>query len=199
MNFWDQRFAEPGYKYGTTPNVFLRDQAPRLSPASHVLVPGDGEGRNGVWLAEQGHVVTSVDNSKVGLQKACDLAASRGVALGTELVDLADWVPPVSSFDAVVLIFTHLPDAIRKRAHRNLAHGVRSGGWLILEAFHPAQLAHTSGGPKDVDLLYAPARLVADFDGLVSPVLTWDGEVMLDEGDDHQGLAHVTRWVAQKL
>jgi len=78
MNFWDQRFTEPGYKYGTEPNAFLREQATRLSPASSVLVPGDGEGRNGVWLAEQGLAVTSVDNSAVGLKKAGDLAAARG-------------------------------------------------------------------------------------------------------------------------
>ena len=70
MNLWDQRFAEPGYKYGLEPNAFLREQATRLAPASSVLVPGDGEGRNGVWLAEQGHNVTSVDYSAVGLQKS---------------------------------------------------------------------------------------------------------------------------------
>ena len=83
MNFWDQRFAEPGFKYGTEPNAFLKEQASRLPPASAVLVPGDGEGRNGVWLAGQGHRVTSVDSSAVGLQKARELAAHRGVALST--------------------------------------------------------------------------------------------------------------------
>ena len=50
MKFWDQRFAEPGYKYGTEPNAFLLQQAARLAPASQVLVPGDGEGRNGCLL-----------------------------------------------------------------------------------------------------------------------------------------------------
>lgn len=69
MNFWDQRFAEPGYKYGTEPNAFLREQATRFAPHSQILVPGDGEGRNGVWLAQQGHSVTSVDSSAVGLQR----------------------------------------------------------------------------------------------------------------------------------
>lgn len=121
LNFWDQRFAEPGYKYGTEPNAFLREQATRLAPASRVLVPGDGEGRNGVWLAEQGHAVTSVDASAVGLQKARELAASRGVALATELADLSDWAPEAASLDAVILIYTHLPSAIRQGAHRRLA------------------------------------------------------------------------------
>ncbi|MDD2925705.1 class I SAM-dependent methyltransferase [Rhodoferax sp.] len=199
MNFWDQRFSEPGFKYGTEPNAFLRDCAARLAPASQILVPGDGEGRNGVWLAGQGHGVTSVDSSAVGLGKAAELAAQRGVPLNTQLVDLADWAPAETSVDAVVLIYTHLPSAFRQRAHQALAHGLKPGGWLILEAFHPAQLAHASGGPKDVDMLYTPEQLTTDFAGLLSPVLAWHGETTLSEGPGHQGLAHVTRWLGQRL
>ena len=199
LNFWDQRFAEPGFKYGTEPNAFLMEQASRLPAASAVLVPGDGEGRNGVWLAAQGHRVTSVDSSAVGLQKARELAAGRGVALTTELVDLADWSPAPDSFDAVVLIYTHLPDAIRRGAHRRLAHSMKRGGHLVLEAFHPNQLNYTSGGPKDADMLYTPAQLDADFDGLMRPVLSWCGEVTLSEGPGHQGPAFVTRWVGVRL
>lgn len=199
MNFWDQRFAGPDYKYGTEPNAFLCEQATRLKPAGQVLVPGDGEGRNGVWLAQQGYSVTSVDASAVGLQKARELAASRGVALSTELVDLADWAPPLASVAGVVLIYTHLPSTIRKRAHRALAQGLSKGGCLILEAFHPAQLSFDSGGPKDTDMLYTPELLSADFDGLLAPVLAWQGEIRLSEGGGHQGLAHVTRWVGQRF
>lgn len=198
MNFWDQRFTEPGYKYGTEPNAFLREQAARLHSASRVLVPGDGEGRNGVWLAEQRHTVLSVDSSEVGLQKARALAVSRGVSLPTERVDLADWAPEADSLDAVVLIYTHLPSAIRSAAHRRLAEGLQSGGWLILEAFHPAQLAHSSGGPKDADMLYTPELLDADFAGLLAPALVWQGETTLSEGPGHRGLAHVTRWVGRR-
>jgi SAM-dependent methyltransferase len=199
MNFWDQRFAEPGFKYGTEPNAFLVEAARRLAPASVVLVPGDGEGRNGVWLAEQGHAVTSVDNSSVGLQKAQTLAAERGVTLTTALVDLADWSPQPGSVDAVVLIYVHLPGSIRLRAHRALAQWLKPGGWLILEAFHPQQLQHASGGPKDVDMLYTPEQLTAEFDGLLKPALAWQGETTLAEGPGHQGLAHVTRWLGQRI
>ena len=198
MNFWDQRFAEPGYKYGLEPNAFLRDQASRLSPASAVLVPGDGEGRNGVWLAEQGHAVKAVDSSAVGLQKEGELAARRGVAYTGELADLSDWAPEAASLDAVALIYTHLPSAIRQSVHRRLAQGLKPGGWLILEAFHPAQLQHASGGPKDAGMLYMPEQLSADFDGLLSSVLAWQGKITLSEGPGHQGLAHVTRWVGQR-
>lgn len=199
MNFWDQRFSEPGYKYGTEPNAFLREQAARLAPASDVLVPGDGEGRNGVWLAEQGHQVTSVDYSPVGLEKARALADLHGVRLATACVDLADWGPPAGALDAVVLVYTHLPGAIRRVAHRRLALGLRPGGWMLLEAFHPEQLAHGSGGPKDVDMLYTPEQLDADFAGLLRCEQSWHGEIQLSEGPGHQGLAHVTRWLGQRL
>lgn len=198
MNVWDQRFAGADYQYGTQPNAFLREQAARLAPASRVLVPGDGEGRNGVWLAQQGHAVTAVDSSAVGLDKARALAAQRGVGLDTRLADLADWCPEPGAWDAVVLVYTHLPAGIRAAAHRRLAAALRPGGWLILEAFHPLQLGHASGGPRDAELLYTPAGLDADFAEVLVSVCAWHGETVLDEGPGHQGLAHVTRWVGRR-
>jgi SAM-dependent methyltransferase len=198
MNFWDERFSEPGFKYGTQPNAYLQAQASRFQSPARLLVPGDGEGRNGVWLAEQGHDVVSVDNSSVGLKKASGLAASRGVPLTTALVDLSDWAPPQSSFDAVILIYTHLPKAIRQRAHRALAQGLKPGGILLLEAFHPKQLAFASGGPKDLEMLYTPELMSEDFAGLMESPETWHGETELSEGPGHQGRAHVTRWLGRR-
>ena len=200
MTFWDQNFSAPGYKYGTEPNAFLREQAFRLQPGGRVLLPGDGEGRNGVWLAVQGHRVTSVDLSLVGLNKARQLAAGKGVELAILQADLADWTPEPASFDALVLTYVHLPPAIRASAHARLAAGLRDGGWLILEAFHPEQLAHASGGPRDVAMLYDLATLRADLAAAgLQEALAWEGQTMLDEGPGHQGLAHVTRYVAQKI
>lgn len=198
MNFWDQNFSVAGFKYGTAPNAFLVEQAHRLKPGSDVLVPGDGEGRNGVWLAQQGHRVTAMDGSVVGLQKAQALAAERGVSIHTVLGDLADWAPAPACFDAVVLTFVHLPPAIRAGAHQRLAAGLRSGGLLILEGFHPQQLRHRSGGPKDAAMLFTPELLRADFASQLEELMAWDGEVTLDEGPGHQGTAHVTRWIGQK-
>ncbi len=197
MTFWDQNFSAPGYKYGTEPNAFLREQAFRLPPGGRVLVPGDGEGRNGVWLATQGHQVTSVDLSLVGLRKAQQLASEKGVALNVLQADLADWAPEPGSFDAVVLTYVHLSPAIRAAAHARLAAGLRSGGCLILEAFHPGQLAHGSGGPKDPAMLYDLAMLRSDLAAAgLQELLAWECQVTLDEGPGHQGLAHVTRYVA---
>jgi 2-polyprenyl-3-methyl-5-hydroxy-6-metoxy-1,4-benzoquinol methylase len=197
MNFWDQNFSIDGYKYGTAPNAFLVEQQQRFQPGSAVLVPGDGEGRNGVWLAQQGHRVTAMDGSAVGLHKAQALATERGVAVQTVLGDLADWTPEPCSFDAVVLVFVHLPPAVRVGAHRRLAAALRPGGWLLLEGFHPQQLQHRSGGPKDPAMLFTPELLRDDFARLLEEELAWEGEVALDEGPGHQGLAHTTRWLGR--
>jgi 2-polyprenyl-3-methyl-5-hydroxy-6-metoxy-1,4-benzoquinol methylase len=158
------------------------EQQQRFKPGSVVLVPGDGEGRNGVWLAQQGHRVTATDGSAVGLNKEQALATERGVAMHTALGDLADWAPEPGSLDAVVLVFVHLPPAIRVGTHRRLAAALRPGGWLLLEGFHPQQLQHRSGGPKDPATLITPELLRDDFAGLLEEELAWQGEVALDEG-----------------
>jgi NAD(P)-dependent dehydrogenase (short-subunit alcohol dehydrogenase family) len=193
--FWDQRYAEPGFKYGTEPNAFLVAQAAALRAGSDIVLPGDGEGRNSVWLARQGHHVLAMDSSAVGLAKAAALARDQGVPLRTVQADLADWAPEVGSVDAVVLIYVHLPSAVRRGAHRRLAAALRSGGRLILEAFHPSQLGRTSGGPKDVDMLVTLADLRADFAGLLDEQAGEEVETVLSEGPGHQGPARITRWV----
>jgi len=203
MNYWDQRFAEAGFRYGTTANAFLREQASRLLPRSSVLVPGDGEGRNGVWLAQQGHRVTAVDGSSLGLAKARALAAERGVSIETAHADLSEWSPGEKSVDALVLIYVHFPPSVRATIHRTLLSALRVGGLLILEAFHPSQIGRTSGGPKDVTMLYTLDLLRADLaavpDSAFEELLAWEGETRLDEGPGHHGDALVTRLVARRI
>lgn len=197
MNFWDQNFSCEGYKYGEQPNAFLAEQAALWPAAGDVLLPGDGEGRNSVWLAQHGHRVLAMDSSQVGLAKAQALAAQRQVHIQTLLADLADWQPEPHSADALALIYLHLPVSLRAAAHQRLMTALRPGGWVVLEAFHPQQLAHTSGGPKDPSMLYTLDMLRQDFAGL-QEVLAYEGPTELNEGPGHQGLAHVTRWVGRK-
>lgn len=194
-HFWDTSYAIDGYKYGLQPNAFLVEQAAHLSAGARVVLPGDGEGRNGVWLARQGHAVSSLDGSAVGLSKARAQAAAHGVELETGHLDLAEWSPSPASVDAVVLTYVHLPPPLRSTVHRQAAQALRPGGRLILEAFHPDQLGRSSGGPKDVALLYRLETLRADFAGYLDEIVGWEGEIELDEGPGHQGLARVTRWV----
>jgi 2-polyprenyl-3-methyl-5-hydroxy-6-metoxy-1,4-benzoquinol methylase len=80
---WNERFSSEAYLFGTAPNAFLVSQRPLLQPGKTVLAVADGEGRNGVWLAEHGLDVLSIDFSPVALEKARKLASERGVRLRT--------------------------------------------------------------------------------------------------------------------
>ena len=195
---WDERYATPDFLYGTTPNQYLCAQSQRLAPASRVLVAADGEGRNGVWLAQQGHAVTSVDQSAVGQKKAITFARQRAVSVEFVCADLSRWSPPAASqYDAAIAIFGHFPAAIRPAIHATLARALRPGGLLILEAFHVKQLGRPLGGPKDPDMVYEPAVLQRDFASLTTLELT-EGIVLLDEGAKHQGEGYVVRFVGRR-
>jgi SAM-dependent methyltransferase len=199
MPSWDEEFSKPGYRYGTEPNGFLVEMAARLPPGARVIAAGDGEGRNGVWLATQGHRVLALDASEVGLAKARALAAERGVAIETATVDLSTYDPVPASADAVVLIFVHMPPAVRRAAHRNLVRALKPGGLVILEAFHRDQLGRTSGGPKDISMLFDLALLAEDFGPDIRVVHSFEGEVDLDEGRGHIGSGAVVRFVGVRV
>lgn len=196
-DFWDDRYGGRDYAYGTEPNAFLVSQRWRLDPGQEVLAVADGEGRNGVWLAQQGMKVTSVDASAVGLQKALRLALARGVMLRTTCADLLDWAWPCGTFDAVVSVFLHFPPAHRAAIHRAMLNAVRPGGLVILEAFRPEQLCLGSGGPPVREMLYDAATLRADFADAEIVTLE-DADPDLDEGPLHQGRAATVRLVARR-
>ncbi len=139
--FWDQRYAEPGFAFGETPNVFLLSQAARYHKGMQVLLPGDGEGRNGVFLAECGLKVTTVDASKIGVHKANFVAAERGVSLDAHCADLETWAWPHGVFDLVVSIFVHfLPDQ-RQRMHARMLQALKPGGILTPRSLYAAPTA----------------------------------------------------------
>ena len=197
QQMWDERFAESRPVYGQEPNDYLRAQAQRISPGARVLVPGDGYGRNGVWLARQGFYVHTVDLSPVGVERARNTAQATGLVMTIEVADLASWHWPVKAFDAVVSIFLHLPESLRVDCHRRMLEALVPGGLVILEAFTPAQLEHASGGPKHVELLYTAPMLRSDFAGAEVLELE-EREVVLQEGPLHRGPAAVVRATFRK-
>lgn len=191
-NFWDQRFEEEGFAYGEKPNRYLREQLDRLEPGS-LLLPAEGEGRNAVWAAARGWTVHAFDTSTVGRDKALAMARRRGVEITYELRSVADeLIDCEGRFDAVGLVFLHLLPEGRRDAHRAAARCLRPGGTLILEAFAKEQLERGTGGPRDLDLLYAIADLREDFAPLEIHSLE-RCEVELDEGRYHLGVASVIR------
>jgi len=193
---WDTRYTQPGYAFGTEPNDFLRAVAGQI-PSGAALCIGDGEGRNGVFLAEQRLAVTSLDASAVGMQKAAALAQARGVALATLVADLAHYQIQPAAWDAIVSIFVHLPPALRRQVHRQAAQGLKPGGVFVLEAYTPAQLSYGTGGPAAADLLMTLADLREDLAGLTLEV---GQELVRDvvEGIYHTGRAAVVQVLARK-
>ncbi len=194
---WDERYAGGGFQFGDSPNEYLVAQARRFRPGMAALAVGDGEGRNGVWLARQGLEVTSLDWSAIGMAKARDLAAAQGVPLETVVADAAAWDWPEARFDLIAWIYLHPPPADRALAAAGCRKALKPGGLLVLECFSPAQQGRRSGGPKLPELLWTRGIVEKEFAGLDVLELT-EGAIRLDEGLRHQGLAEVVRCVLRQ-
>jgi 2-polyprenyl-3-methyl-5-hydroxy-6-metoxy-1,4-benzoquinol methylase len=199
--FWDDRYGESGYAYGTAPNQFLIEQQHRLKSGMKTLVVGDGEGRNGVWLATQGLDVLSIDLSPVGLEKAQALASQHQVQIQTRCADLTTWDWVENTYDLVVSIYVHFAPEVRQQIHRSMLKTLKPGGLIVLEAFNLEQLQYQreydSGGPPIQEMLYQPEILREDFAGGKIMELT---EIIteLHEGRYHDGKASVIRLTLQK-
>ncbi|WP_038032655.1 class I SAM-dependent methyltransferase [Thermonema rossianum] len=192
--FWNERFAQKNFVYGTEPNAFFRQEIDRLSPG-HLLLPAEGEGRNAVYAAQKGWQVYAFDYAETAREKALQLAARRGVQLQYELASYDEIQLPEAHFDALALIYAHTENW--QHIYPRLFRALRPGGTLIVELFAPAQLGRPSGGPKQASLLVSAEALQAllqDF----SESRVWEEETFLNEGAYHHGEAAVTRAVAKR-
>jgi cyclopropane fatty-acyl-phospholipid synthase-like methyltransferase len=192
---WNQRYDSDEFAYGTEPNSFLVQNANILT--GPVLCLAEGEGRNAVFLASLGLEVLGVDGSEVGLAKAQKLAASRGLAIRTEVADLATYEPLENFYGSVVSISAHLPSNDRKRLHRLVERCLKPGGIMLLEAYTKAQIARNTGGPKDPDMLMARVEIEKEFPNC-EPILSREIEREVVEGEFHTGLASVVQFIARK-
>ncbi|WP_019594236.1 bifunctional 2-polyprenyl-6-hydroxyphenol methylase/3-demethylubiquinol 3-O-methyltransferase UbiG [Thioalkalivibrio sp. ALM2T] len=193
---WDERYAEDDYVYGTEPNDFLRAAVANV-PRGRALCLAEGEGRNAVFLAQQGFEVLAVDSSAVGLQKAQRLAEDRGVQIETLVADLADYAIEPDSWDLIVSIFCHLPADVRHRLHTEVVAGLRPGGVFILEAYTPAQLEWGTGGPPTAELMMTREALTEELDGLeFEEAVERERDVI--EGRFHTGRGAVVQVLAHK-
>jgi len=198
--FWNERFAGGGYAYGTAPNTFLVEHAGPIAPGMAALCLADGEGRNGVWLAQQGARVRSLDIAEAGLLKAQQLAAQHGVAISTQQADVTTADIGTAQWDLIASIFLHLPPGPRCALHRRAAAALKPGGRFVFEAYGPGQLALGTGGPKEPALLPTLASVEADFEGLpgLSTLHRFHGRRAVHEGPLHSGEGEVVQLVPRK-
>ncbi len=194
--FWNERFAAEEYAYGTEPNMFFRQELNKLI-AGTILLPGEGEGRNAVFAAQNKWQVTAFDTSTEGKKKAEQLATARQVKIEYQLDSYDTIRLEPEAFDCVALIFTHMPLPQRQGFIQRLKAALKAGGTVILEGFSKSQIHNNSGGPRDIDLLFSKEELQADFAGFAKVNIT-EADVELDEGPFHKGKAHVIRLVAVK-
>ena len=195
---WDARYRCEEYIFGTRPNAFLASQEEYLAAGSRVLAVADGEGRNGVWLAQRGCKVCSVDISPVAIEKAKRLALDRNVHIDFAIADLMEWEWPDAGFDVVVCIFIQFASpGMRKKLFDGFWRTLRPGGVVIMEGYGVKQLQYTSGGPGKLENLYTP-QILRDAFAEWEMLLLREYDAVLDEGPRHRGMAALVDLVARK-
>lgn len=198
LEFWNARYAGDDYAFGTAPNVFLASQAHRLAPGQRALAIADGEGRNGVWLAEQGLKVHAIDFSPVALAKAEKLARARGVTLEFEQADVLAWTWPEAAYDVVVAIFIQFaPPPERERVIEGIRRTLKPGGTLILQGYTPKQIEYGTGGPSNPANMYVETDLRRWFGDWRIEHLA-EHESVISEGAHHHGMSALVDLVAVK-
>ena len=197
---WDERYSEAGFAYGTEANDFLKAEFNRIPAGGRVLCIAEGEGRNAVFLAQNGYQVTAMDLSEVGLNKALKLAKDKGVVIATQVADLADYALGVEQWDGIVSIWAHLPEVIRQRLHTQVAPALTQDGVFILEAYTYEQTTMESvGGPPATqqELFMSLQKLQPELAALEEKVAI-EKHRSISEGTRHQGLSAVVQFVGVK-
>jgi len=195
---WETRFRAPDYIFGKEPNAFLKAHAHLLRPGQTALAIADGEGRNGVWLAEQGLDVLAVDFSAAALAKARALAAERGAKLHTEVADLTTWRWPSAAFDVVVAIFVQVVFAAERPAFFvNIKRALKPGGLVLMQGYRVEQLTYRTGGPPEAERLYTRGILEEAF-GDMAALEIREHDTAINEGTAHVGMSALIDLVAKK-
>ncbi|MCR4417699.1 MAG: class I SAM-dependent methyltransferase [Ignavibacteria bacterium] len=203
---WNERFSSEEYVYGKEPNIFLKEFY-ELNPSlfkNPVLMLGDGEGRNGVYLATRGLDVTSLDYAEMGLRKAKKLAEEKNVDLKTILSDVNEFDFGKEKWGTIVLIFLHLTKDERKNLYSKIKDALLPDGLFFMEVFSVDQLNYNSGGPSLPELLYTKEELEKEFkkpfDGYRFEIIISEQKVvLLHEGKLHEGEGSVVRFVCKKV
>lgn len=202
--FWDDKYSELHYVYGEEPNQFFRETIDNL-PQGKILLPADGEGRNGVYAASKGWQVEAFDVSSEAKNKALLLAQAADVSISYKVLDIKEAVTnyPPNHFDAIALIYLHVSLQFQMQYYRELITLLKPNGYLIFEGFRKEHRKNQLidplvGGPQHLDLLYSKKELEFIFKSLRFIELSED-EVLLSEGVGHNGRGSVVRFIGQKI
>lgn len=198
---WNARYSgSDGFLFGEEPNAWLKRQSPWLSPGSKVCCVADGEGRNSVWLARQGHFVSAFDLSPVAVARGQRLASQHRIRTDVRVASIEQWIDQAepSSLDAIVAIFIQFAGpALRESLFSAVRRALKPQGVLIIEGYGQRQLQFRTGGPGAIENLYDARLIPSAFRGW-STLASRDAEVMLAEGSGHLGRSHLLSSVVRK-
>ena len=181
-------------------NDFLQAHYQTIPRGGRVLCLAEGEGRNAVFLAQQGYDVTAMDWSTVGLAKAESLAAQRGTQISTIQADLADFDCGSDAWDGIVSIWAHAPTGMRQRIHYQIVGALRPGGVFCSRHIRlDNSLMPGRGGPKGAQagLLAELATIRAELSGLDLEKAV-DVDRNISEGSLHQGMSATAQIIGRK-
>jgi len=200
---WNKRYAVDQFVYGKEPNQFFKDTLNELDSESNILFPAEGEGRNVVYAAKKGHSVLAFDISERAKFKALQLAKENNVEIDYLVGNLDDLNIKEESFDIAVLVSAHFSPDVRKALHIQIGKLVKPGGLIILEGFSEKHLDNrmqnpSVGGPDRTEMLFTKNMIKTDFDGF-EVINLEEKEVKLHEGELHNGLGYVLRFIGRKL
>ncbi len=162
---WDERYRGATLLWTERPNQFLVEQVSGLAPG-RALDLATGEGRNAVWLAQQGWHVTAVDFSRVALERGAAIAQRSRVDVEWVQADVSHYRPPEAAFDLVVILYLHLPGDARRAVLEQAAAALRPGGRLLIVGHDLENLTAGHGGPQEPSVLYTPEGIAAELPGL---------------------------------
>lgn len=200
-DFWNNRYKQINYAYGTEANQFFKEQIKNIQPGL-ALFPAEGEGRNAVYSAQLGWEVEAFDISEEGKNKADNLALKQNVTINYQVGDLETLNFQPNQFDLIVLIFAHFQANKKSFYHNILTTYLKKDGFLVLEGFSKNHIHFNSqnpnaGGPKDIDMLFSVDEILKDFKNLEC-ITCKEQEIELNEGVFHIGKSSVIRYIGKR-
>jgi SAM-dependent methyltransferase len=158
---WDERYRASELLWGLPPNRWVAEELAGAEPG-RALDLACGEGRNALWLAEQGWQVTAVDFSAVAIARARELDTASMVRWFQ--ADATTYCPDET--DLALICYLQVAADERRRAVRTAAQALAPGGTLLVIAHDSRNIADGTGGPQDPSVLYTADDVTADIAGL---------------------------------
>jgi SAM-dependent methyltransferase len=156
---WNARYAASDLVWGAEANRFVAAELEGRRPQGKALDLACGEGRNAIWLAEQGWTVTAVDFSDVAIERARKLAEGRGLDVEWLRANLASYAPPAETFQLVLIAYLQLPGVELRGVLARAARALAPAGELMMIGHARRNLAEGVGGPRDPAVLWTPGEI----------------------------------------